>query len=97
MKKLIAVNDHIIVEVLQQIEEITEGGIVIPETVANKPQGYGKVKSTGSQVTIPVCVGDTIIFHRNAGMDIIMGKTILKVLKQPEVYAKLFDEEEPTA
>lgn len=97
MKTLVAFNDHIIVEVLQEIEEISEGGIVIPETVTHKPQGYGKVISLGSQVNAPVVIGDTIIFHRNAGMDILVGKTILKVLKQPEVYAKLVDEKEPMA
>lgn len=94
MKKVIALNDHIIVELLQEIEEISEGGIVIPQTVVSKPQGYGKVVSLGSQVSAPVVIGDTVIFHRNAGMDIMIGKTILKVLKQPEVYAKLFDEKE---
>jgi co-chaperonin GroES (HSP10) len=78
------------VEVLQTIEEITDGGIVIPETVVNKPQGYGKVISTGSLVNIPVVVGDTIIFHSRGGMDIMLqGNKIFKVLKQQEVYGRL--------
>ena len=90
MKRLIAVNDHIIVEVLQEVEEvITDGGIVIPEIAVKSPQGYGRIISVGAQVTIPVGIGDIIIFHKNGGMDIMIGNKILKVLKQPEVYAQV--------
>ena len=92
MKKLVAMNDHVIVEILQEIEEITDGGIVIPETVAKRPQGYGKVISVGSQVNIALNVGDTIIFHKNGGMDIMLqGNKVFKVLKQPEIYGRLED------
>jgi len=89
MRKIIAVNDHVVVEILQEIEEITDAGIVIPEGVVKKPQGYGKIISVGSQVTIPLNIDDTIIFHKNGGMDVMLGNKIFKVLKQPEVYAKL--------
>ena len=95
MKKLVAMNDHVIVEILQEIEEITDGGIVIPETVAKRPQGYGKVISVGSQVNIALNVGDTIIFHKNGGMDIMLqGNKVFKVLKQPEIYGRLEDVKE---
>jgi co-chaperonin GroES (HSP10) len=89
MRKLIAVNDHVIVEILQEVEEITDAGIVIPEGVVRKPQGYGKIISIGSQVNIALNLGDTIIFHKQSGMDIMIGNKIFKVLKQPEIYAKL--------
>jgi len=92
MKNLYAVGENVIVEVLKTEtaeEEVIDSGIIIPETAIKRPQGYGKVLSTGSQVNIPVVVGDTIIFHKNGGMDIIVGKTIYKVLKQQEVYARL--------
>ena len=94
MKKLIAVNDHVIVEILQEIEEITDAGIVIPESIVKKPQGYGKIISIGSQVNIALNIGDTIIFHKQGGMDVMIGNKIFKVLKQPEVYAKLLDVKE---
>ena len=90
MKKLIAVNDHIIVEVLHEVEEvISDGGIVIPDIAVKVPQGYGRVISVGAQVTIPVGVDDIIMFHKNGGMDIMILNKILKVLKQPEVYAQV--------
>jgi len=94
MKKLVAVNDHVIVQILQEIDEMTDGGIIIPESVVKKPQGYGKIISVGSQVNIALKVGDTIIFHKNGGMDVMIGNKIFKVLKQPEVYAKLLDVKE---
>jgi co-chaperonin GroES (HSP10) len=94
MKKLVAVNDHVIVEILQEIEEITDAGIVIPESIVKKPQGYGKIISIGSQVNIALSIGDTIIFHKQGGMDVMIGSKIFKVLKQPEVYARLEDTKE---
>lgn len=89
MRKLVAVNDHVIVEIIQELEEITDAGIVIPEGVVRKPQGYGKIISIGSQVNIALNIGDTIIFHKQGGMDIMIANKIFKVLKQPEIYAKL--------
>jgi len=95
MKKLVAVSEHVIVEVLKEIEEVTDGGIIIPESVVHKPQGYGKVISMGSKVTIPVTIGDIIIFHKNGGMDIMLqGNKVFKVLKQPEIYGRLEDVKE---
>ena len=90
MRRIVAVNNHVVVELLQEIEELTDGGLIIPETVINKPQGHGRVISIGSQVTIPVSISDIVIFHKNGGMDIMLqGNKIFKVLKEPEVYAKL--------
>jgi len=71
----------------------TISGLVLPES--SDPQGYGRVLSCGDLVTEGTNIkeGDLLIFHPRAGMDIVMNKRILKVLKFEELYGILTDED----
>ena len=82
----IAVNDKIIVKLLEE-DDKTEGGIIVPEVAKNnlKPQAFGKVTSVGTLVS-EIQVGDTIMFNKHGGMDIILDRNLCKVLKYDEVY-----------
>ena len=91
--KIIAVEDKIVVEMMKK-EEKTEGGLIIPETAQGPvPQSYGKVISSGPKNKGYV-TGDIIMFHQQAGMDIMIGKKVLKVLASGEVYAIIREEEQ---
>ena len=68
----------------------TTSGLVLPESA--DPQGYGKVVSVGELID-NIKDGDYLVFHPRAGMDIVMNKTILKVLKYDELYGILQDDE----
>ncbi len=83
----IAVMDKIIVKVLVEQTEVTSGGIIVPEVAKDqlKPQGYGEVLSTGNDVR-EISTGDIIMFNKHAGMDIIIDRSVCKVLKYEEVY-----------
>jgi len=77
----------------------TSGGIILPNNSAD-PQGYGKVLSIGPEVpTWPddskknLAIGDIIVFHIRAGMDLLMDKEILRTLKYDEIYGILRNEE----
>ena len=83
-----AIEDKIIVEFLRTTK--TETGLIIPD-VAQDPQGYGKVLSVGEQVK-NIKVGDTLVFHMRAGMDLILNKKVQKCLKSEEVYGILEDD-----
>lgn len=85
MRKIQAINDHVIVEVVLPAENKTEGGLIVPLNVEMEPQKYGVVLSVGEQVKT-VEVGDTLIFAKFGGQDIILNGKILKVLKLPEIY-----------
>jgi len=62
--------------------------------MAQDPQGYGKVLSLGEEVANKrMNVGDILVFHTRAGMDMIRGKVVLKCLKYEEVYGILEDED----
>jgi co-chaperonin GroES (HSP10) len=88
------VMDKIIVKVLITKEKVTEGGIVLTDEVAKnqEPQVAGIVVSVGKTIGFNLEVGDIILFHNRAGMDIIIDKVIYKVLKDQEVYGILRDD-----
>lgn len=86
--ELFGVNDKLVVVVIKE-EKKTEGGIVVPDSVANEPQSRCSVLSKGKDVSPEIEVGNTILCHPHAGMDIMLDGKIFKVLKNEEVYAVL--------
>jgi chaperonin GroES len=86
---------RVVVEPLEQ-EEITAGGIVLPETAKEKPQkgkilsvGPGERDEDGDRIPMDVSVGDTVLFAKYAGTEIkIDGKKLL-ILKESDILAIL--------
>jgi len=72
----------------------TEGGLILPSKGID-PQGYGQVLSLGEIIEkeTNIGVGDYLVFHPGAGMDMVMKKQIMKVIKFEEVYGLLKDQE----
>jgi chaperonin GroES len=72
--------------------EKTEGGIVIPDTVKEKPQegevlaaGEGRVKDDGNVVPLQVKPGDHILFGKYVGTDIILHGQDYLIMREEEV------------
>lgn len=72
----------------------TEGGLILPSKGMD-PQGYGKVLSLGEIIEkeTNIKVGSYVVFHPSAGMDMVMKKQILKVIKFEELYGLLEDQD----
>ncbi len=92
--KLQPLADRIVVEPLSS-EEVTKGGIVLPDTAKEKPQegkvvavGKGKVLDNGSVQAPEVKVGDTILYGKYSGTEIKTkdGDTLL-ILREEEILA----------
>lgn len=75
-------------------EEVTEGGLIIPE-VGKKPPTLGRVIKTGPGnynmqhdkfVPVPVKPGDIVIFGDYAGHTIEAGGKTLKLLNESDVF-----------
>jgi chaperonin GroES len=72
--KLKPVNDKIVVKKISKEEEVTESGILLPDTVDQGKLMEGKVVAVGEGMysangtLIPVIceVGDTILYNKNA-------------------------------
>lgn len=87
MKKITAINNHVVVEELKQ-EERSENGIIIPGTVKVEPQKYGKVLSVGEEVK-NIKINDIVVFHQAGGQVIMLDGIIQRVLKNDEIYGVL--------
>ncbi len=84
---------RVVVEPIE-MEEMTAGGIVLPETAKEKPQkgkvlsiGPGDRNEEGKRVPMDVGVGDTVLFAKYAGTEIkVEGKKLL-ILKESDLLA----------
>jgi len=88
MKKIQAINDHVVVEELIKTEDKTDAGIIIPQTVKMEPQKYGKILSIGEKVT-NLKVDDIVVFHQSGGQAVIVNGVIQRILKNDEIYGVL--------
>ena len=85
--------DRVVIEALAK-EEMTKSGIVLPDTVKEKPQegkivavGTGKTLENGQKVALDVNVGDNIIFSKYAGTEVkVEGKEYL-IISERDILA----------
>ena len=84
---------RVIVEPTEE-NEITAGGIVLPETAKEKPQkgvvlaaGPGDRDDDGKRIEMDVKVGDTVLFAKYGGTEIkVEGKKLL-ILRESDLLA----------
>jgi chaperonin GroES len=86
--------DRIVVRPSQQ-EEMTVGGIILPDMARQRPQkgevvavGPGRVLGSGIRVEMEVSTGDQIIYSKFAGTEIQVQDEELLVLGSNDVLAK---------
>ena len=85
--------DRVVIEALAK-EEMTKSGIVLPDTVKEKPQegkivavGSGKTLENGQKVALDVKVGDKIIFSKYAGTEIKVEGTEYLIISERDILA----------
>ena len=88
--KLKPLGGRVIVEPIEQ-EEMTAGGIILPETAKEKPQegkilaaGPGERDDTGKRIAMEVSVGDRVLYAKYSGTEI---KMVITAAQQVEVCA----------
>jgi chaperonin GroES len=84
---------RVVVEPMEQ-EEITAGGIVLPETAKEKPQkgtvlaiGPGDRDDDGKRIPMDVKVGDVVLYAKYAGTEVKVDGKKLLILKESDVLA----------
>ena len=87
--------DRVLIEPIED-EEITAGGIVLPETAKEKPQrgkvlavGPGGRDENGKPVEMEVSKGQTVLFAKYAGTEIKMEGKKRLILRQSDLLAIL--------
>ncbi len=84
---------RVVVEPLEA-EDVTSGGIFLPETAKEKPQkgtivacGEGERDDKGKRIPLDVKVGDIVLFNKYAGTEIkVDGKKVM-ILRENEILA----------
>jgi chaperonin GroES len=86
---------RLVVEPIEQ-EEISAGGIVLPETAKEKPQkgtvlaiGPGDRNEKGERVAMDVAVGNTVLFAKYSGTEIKYEGKKLLILRESDILAIL--------
>ncbi len=86
---------RVVVEPVEQ-EEITAGGIVLPETAKEKPQkgvvlavGPGERDDNGKYIPMDLKVNDIVLFAKYSGTEIKMDGKKLLILRESDVLAIL--------
>jgi len=86
--------DRVVVKPIER-EEVTKGGIVIPDTVKERPQegkvvavGPGRLSEDGKRVTMDVKVGDIVVYSKYGGTEIKIDDEELMILRESDILAK---------
>ncbi len=93
--KLRPLDDRVVVEP-KEADEVTAGGIVLPDTAKEKPQrgavlaiGPGKLLDSGERGALSVSVGDEVIYGKYSGSEIELGGREVKILRETDILAKV--------
>ena len=92
--KLQPLADRLVVKPIEK-EEVTKGGIVLPDTAKEKPQegkviavGPGRLSEDGKRLAMDVKVGDIVVYAKYGGTDIKIDDEELIILRESDILAK---------
>ena len=95
MASLRPLEDRVVLKVLDA-EEMSSGGILLPDTAKEKPQrgkvtavGDGKLGKDGKRLKLDVKKGDVVLFGKYAGSDVKVGGEDYKILRENEILARV--------
>ena len=85
--------DRVVVQA-DEAEEKSEGGIILPDTVQEKPQkgtivalGAGRISDNGELIKPEVKVGDKVLYGKYSGNEISIGGTEYLIMRESDILA----------
>ena len=92
--KLEPLGDRVVIKPSKR-EEVSKGGIVLPDTAKEKPQegeiiavGPGKMTDDGKRIAMDVKVGDIVVYARYAGTEFKIDDEEMIVVRESDILAK---------
>ena len=86
--KLQPLGDRVVVQPSEE-EEVSKGGIILPDTAKEKPQrgviiavGPGKLDEEGKRIPMEVKKGDKVIYSKYAGSEIKQDDKEVLILRE---------------
>ncbi len=94
--KIVPLGSNVVIKRLPA-EEITAGGIVLPDAAQEKPHegrvlsvGDGRLLADGSRARHQVSEGDRVLFSSYAGVEVAVNGEKLLIVSEDEILAILF-------
>jgi len=92
--KLQPLGDRVVVKPSAE-EDVTKGGIILPDTAKEKPQrgvvievGPGRLDEEGKRIPMEVKKGDKVIYSKYAGSEIKQNDEEVLILRESDILAK---------
>ena len=87
--------DRVVVQVTEA-EDVSPGGIVLPDTAKEKPKkgkvvavGPGRLTDNGEILPLEVKVGDSVVFEEFGGTEINLDGKDYTILREEHILAKV--------
>jgi len=84
--------NRVVIEPTESEEQMSTGGILIPDTAKEKPQegkvvaaGPGRLTDEGNRVPMDLKVGDTVVYSKYAGTEYKEGEIEYLVLREDDI------------
>ncbi len=94
MAKIEPLQDRIVIKASPK-EEVSKGGIVLPDTATEKSQegkilavGPGKLSEDGKRIAMEVKVGDNVIYSKYAGTEFKLDDEEVVIMRESDILAK---------
>jgi len=94
MAKIEPLGDRVVIKPTAK-EEVSKGGIVLPDTVQEKPQegkiiavGPGRLTEEGKRIAMEVKKGDKVIYSKYAGTEFKLDDEELVIMREGDILAK---------
>ena len=86
--------DRVLIKRLEEEEQKSSGGIIIPDTAKEKPQkgevievGTGRISEEGERIKIDVKKGDIVLFDKYAGTEVKIDGTEYLIMSESDILA----------
>lgn len=90
---LTPLHDRILVKPSQP-EEVSSGGIIIPDTAKEKPQqgevvsvGKGRIDDNGKFIAMEVKAGDQVLYGKYSGTEITIDGQDYLIMRESDIFA----------
>ena len=87
--------NRVVIEPLEGDEQMSSGGIYIPDTAKEKPQegkivavGPGRISDDGNRVPMELAVNDIVVYSKYAGTEYKEGDIEYLVLREDDILFK---------
>ncbi len=94
-KKFAPLGDRVVIKPITG-EEISRGGILLPDTAKEKPQegeviavGPGRMTDDGKRIAMEVVKGERVLFSKYAGAEVKDGDQEYVILREGDILAKI--------